>query len=68
MDPTSSIRRLGFRKWYERELIKCHAALVTCFLCGLTVAALAAGAVLSPLILLVWWLWKRAARPETIGA
>ena len=40
MDPSSSIRRLGFRKWYERELIKCHAALVTCFLCGLTVAAL----------------------------
>ena len=40
MDPTASIRRLGFRKWYERELIKCHAALVTCFLCGLTVAAL----------------------------
>ena len=40
MDPTSSIRKLGFRKWYERELIKCHAALVTCLLCGLTVAAL----------------------------
>src|SRR5687767_1308656 len=40
MDPTSSIRRLGFRKWYERELIKCHGALVTCFLAGLTVAAL----------------------------
>ncbi len=40
MDPTTSIRKLGFRKWYERELIKCHAALVTCFLCGLTVAAL----------------------------
>lgn len=40
MDPTSSIRKLGFRKWYERELIKCHAALVTCFLAGLTVAAL----------------------------
>jgi hypothetical protein len=40
LDPTSSIRRLGFRKWYERELIKCHGALVTCFLCGLTVAAL----------------------------
>ncbi|HET7728925.1 MAG TPA: hypothetical protein VFK48_02720 [Usitatibacter sp.] len=40
MDPVASIRRLGFRKWYERELIKCHAALVTCFLCGLTVAAL----------------------------
>ena len=40
MDPTARIRKLGFRKWYERELIKCHAALVTCFLCGITVAAL----------------------------
>ena len=40
MDPSSSIRRLGFRKWYERELIKCHAALVTCLLSGLLVAAL----------------------------
>ena len=39
MDPTASIRRLGFRKWYERELVKSHGALVTCFLCGLTVAA-----------------------------
>lgn len=38
-DPAINIRRLGFRRWYERELIKCHAALVTCFLCGLTVAA-----------------------------
>ena len=34
MDPVTSIRNLGFRKWYERELIKCHAALVTCLLCG----------------------------------
>ena len=40
MDPTASIRRLGFRKWYERELIKSHAALVTCFLSGLLCAAL----------------------------
>ena len=40
MDPTASIRRLGFRKWYERELIKCHGALVTCLLCGILVAAL----------------------------
>jgi hypothetical protein len=40
VDPTSSIRRLGFRKWYERELIKSHAALVTCLLAGLTLAAL----------------------------
>ena len=40
MDPTASIRKLGFRRWYERQLIDCHAALVTCLLCGLTVAAL----------------------------
>jgi hypothetical protein len=40
VDPTSSIRRLGFRRWYERELIKSHAALVTCLLSGLTLAAL----------------------------
>lgn len=40
MDPTSSIRKLGFRKWYERQLIDCHLALVTCFLCGIVVAAL----------------------------
>jgi hypothetical protein len=40
MDPTASIRKLGFRRWYERQLIDCHAALVTCFLCGITVAAI----------------------------
>jgi hypothetical protein len=40
MDPTQGIARLGFRKWYERELIKSHAALVTCFLCGVLVVAL----------------------------
>lgn len=40
MDPTASIRKLGFRKWYERELIKSHASLVTCLLCGVTMAAL----------------------------
>ena len=39
MDPTSSIRKLGFRKWYERQLIDSHLSLVTCFLSGLTVAA-----------------------------
>ncbi len=40
MDPTSGIRKHGFRKWYERQLIECHAALVTCLLCGVTLAAL----------------------------
>jgi len=27
------IRRLGFRKWYERELLKSHAHLTLTFLC-----------------------------------
>jgi hypothetical protein len=40
MEPVTSIRRLGFRKWYERQLIASHASLVTLFLCGLLVAAL----------------------------
>lgn len=40
MDPTASIRRLGFRKWYERQLIESHAALVSCLVCGIVLAAL----------------------------
>ena len=40
MDPTASIRKHGFRKWYERQLIESHAALVTMLLCGITLAAL----------------------------
>jgi hypothetical protein len=39
MDPTASIRKLGFRKWYERQLIDCHLSLVTCFLSGIAIAA-----------------------------
>jgi hypothetical protein len=35
---------------------------------GLAVAALAAGLVLAPLILIGWWLWKRSAKAETIAA
>ena len=40
MDPTASIRKLGFRKWYERQLIDCHLSLVTCLISGILVAAL----------------------------
>ena len=40
MDPTSKIRKLGFRRWYERELIKSHAALVTMLLCGVLISVL----------------------------
>jgi hypothetical protein len=32
------IRKLGFKRWYERQLIESHAYLVTCFL-GIIVAA-----------------------------
>lgn len=40
MDPTASIRKHGFRKWYERQLIESHAALVSCLVCGIVLAAL----------------------------
>ena len=39
MDIASRIRRLGFRKWYERQLIESHLAFTTCFLCGIVVAS-----------------------------
>ena len=32
-DLASSIHKLGFRRWYERELIASHAHLVITFLC-----------------------------------
>lgn len=40
MDPVNAIRRLGFRKWYDRQLIDSHMCLVTCLLCGITIAAM----------------------------
>jgi hypothetical protein len=39
-DPAERIRRIGFEKWYERQLVESHAYLVTCFLCMILVAAL----------------------------
>ena len=39
MEPADSIARLGFRKWYERQLIEGHAWFVTCFLCMVAIAA-----------------------------
>jgi hypothetical protein len=39
VEPAHSIGKLGFRRWYERQLIESHAWLVTCFLCGLVIAA-----------------------------
>ncbi len=40
MELADRIRKRGFKKWYERQLIESHAYLVTCFLCMILVAAL----------------------------
>ena len=41
MDLVDGIRKRGFRKWYERQLVESHLYLVTCFLCMILVAACA---------------------------
>ena len=38
MEPVPSITRLGFRKWYERQLMLSHAALAGCVICMVAVA------------------------------
>ena len=40
MDPALSIARLGFRRWYERQLLYSFAWLTTCLLCGLVIVAI----------------------------
>ena len=39
MSPADGISKLGFRRWYERQLIESHAYLVTGFLCLILIAA-----------------------------
>ena len=39
MEPAASIERLGFKRWYERQLIESHAWLVSCILCALAICA-----------------------------
>lgn len=41
MEPADSIVRLGFARWYERQLIEGHAWFVSCVLCLVAVAACA---------------------------
>jgi hypothetical protein len=41
MEPADSIGRLGFARWYERQLIEGHAWFVSCVLCVIAVAACA---------------------------
>jgi hypothetical protein len=38
-EPARSIEKLGFKRWYERQLIESHAWLVSCILCGLAICA-----------------------------
>src|SRR5262245_9359095 len=39
MDLADGVRRIGFRRWYERQLIESHLYLISGILCLLTVAA-----------------------------
>jgi hypothetical protein len=41
MTAADGIRKLGFRRWYERQLIESHAWFVTCFLCMILALACA---------------------------
>ena len=38
MPIAQSIVKLGFKRWYERQLIESHAYLITCILCMVLVA------------------------------
>ena len=39
MEPARSIAKLGFMRWYERQLIESHVWLVTVLFCGIGIAA-----------------------------
>jgi len=39
LETARAIDRMGFRRWYERQLIEGHVWLVTALLCAFTVAA-----------------------------
>jgi hypothetical protein len=39
IETARSIAKLGFKRWYERQLIESHAWLITCLLCGIAIAA-----------------------------
>lgn len=70
------IRRIGFRRWYERQLIEGHAWLVVCFLAMIMVMAgfellsmrdgllefLSDAALIGGATVLGWFAWRRYAR------
>lgn len=39
MNLPDGIRKIGFRKWYERELLQSHAHMVLLFLCAIGLLA-----------------------------
>lgn len=39
MELSEGIRKIGFRRWYERQLIESHLFLISGFLCLITVIA-----------------------------
>lgn len=39
LQPAPGIRKLGFKRWFERQLIESHVYLITCFLCLILVLA-----------------------------
>ena len=38
-EPARSIEKLGFKRWYERQLLESHAWLVSSILCALAICA-----------------------------
>ena len=40
MLPASNIGKLGFQRWFQRELIVCHTWLAACLLCAFAMLAL----------------------------
>lgn len=39
MELSEGIRKIGFRRWYERQLIESHLYLISCFMCLIAVTA-----------------------------
>ncbi len=74
--PVEGIRKFGFRRWYERQLIESHAWLAGCFLAIVLVAAgvelltlergiadfLFDATLISGGVMLGWFAWRRYAR------
>lgn len=40
MEPALTISKLGFRRWYERQLFYSFAWLTTCLMCGVVIVAI----------------------------